>query len=1087
MNILKIYKTQLTPARNALLDNIEAYLEAIENPPAYYTGKDELTYVDNDFQFIKPDLDITIKINLPRNNNNLFDSIGNYAKVEQKQDDGFSAVWYYFIIGSRWTAQSTLELSLSLDTINTFGEYLLNSDNWSDKTNITREHKDRFTQLRSGNFIKKVDRVSEEITVPYLIKQNDTIIEEPNSSGTPEWYLVYKTANAAISEGGAQASENNLKCYVYPKTKIPFQQTPGGNAVDFIKTPADFEPGKIYGIITGGVQFNDILIRGKYQNSGGIFGSTLYWGHDENDQYNGWSEVRITGRVRVGDTFERLGVNYTCYAVVWYKNTDLLGEGYLNLPIGLFRSNEDDKTYYCIYVNTFNEDIINKYVFIGKAVGQIWGDFAQAFFEEPVGPGVVGDDSAVYWWSLYNDTTTTEDGIFSNRNIDTNWARNGIIFNEGNLQFDNEVPYICAIEYENKTPTVYQLNAGSNWYINGSAGITNYLASLDTIDRTDSKLVKIIALPYCPTAITVISGSLNSDNYIISYDPNILTTEIVSIGEVNYTALYYNNLSKAFGKDLLPIDFDFAADNSILEYYYNNEISERNMANEPKLQHSTFYKDTFVYDNVNKVIRREDIDANDKLIRITPYYQPTNTLTSTILFDFNIDNASYTNITDWDQVLISTRSNELPIYNNDYLNYMRYGYGAEKSALESTAEAQRQAYTTDAVLGIAGGTVGGALSGAAIGAKFGGVGAVPGAIVGAVVGLVSSIAKTSSAINTTETNIANAQRSLAAKVDEKRNSAATVQSGFSSVDLMSKYTGNRLHLMTYDTPEILKDAVYDRLYYCGYASPTQGKPVLDSRLLFNFIQADPTFIDESTNVYNYYLADIKDRFNTGITIYHDVSEYLPTLDTTELMYDFKQQFENWETFEKILPDNYTVSNLTFAGPYVRTITHSETEYTSKFIPSSNNNYRYKLTYTLPGNEIEYEYPYASAFDLANGYTLSTQINYTDFTNRNINVENGTIISVRLTDISGEWADSEPVYLTVNNTIKTSEGSFIPYIKYDGYYIWRSLNNSDYYYASTSLTPTRGSEVYEAYQHQDDTWEIDFGANHTITSAEGFSR
>ena len=101
MNILKIYKTQLTPARNALLDNIEAYLQAIENPPAYYTGKDELTYVDNDFQFIKPDLDITIKINLPRNNNNLFDSIGNYARVEQKQEDGFSAVWYYFIIGSR--------------------------------------------------------------------------------------------------------------------------------------------------------------------------------------------------------------------------------------------------------------------------------------------------------------------------------------------------------------------------------------------------------------------------------------------------------------------------------------------------------------------------------------------------------------------------------------------------------------------------------------------------------------------------------------------------------------------------------------------------------------------------------------------------------------------------------------------------------------------------------------------------------------------------------------------------------------------------------------------------------------------------
>lgn len=101
MNTLKIYKTQLTPARNALLDDIEAYLSKIENPPDYYTGKDQLTYIDNDFQFVKPDLDITIKINLPRTNNNLFDSIGNYARIEQKQDNGTSAIWYYYIIGSR--------------------------------------------------------------------------------------------------------------------------------------------------------------------------------------------------------------------------------------------------------------------------------------------------------------------------------------------------------------------------------------------------------------------------------------------------------------------------------------------------------------------------------------------------------------------------------------------------------------------------------------------------------------------------------------------------------------------------------------------------------------------------------------------------------------------------------------------------------------------------------------------------------------------------------------------------------------------------------------------------------------------------
>jgi hypothetical protein len=102
MNILKIYKTQLTPARNALLDNIEGYLEAIERKSLLsYTGKDQLTYTETDFQFVKPDLELTIKINVPKNNNNLFDSIGNYARIEQQQNNGETSIWYYFIIKSK--------------------------------------------------------------------------------------------------------------------------------------------------------------------------------------------------------------------------------------------------------------------------------------------------------------------------------------------------------------------------------------------------------------------------------------------------------------------------------------------------------------------------------------------------------------------------------------------------------------------------------------------------------------------------------------------------------------------------------------------------------------------------------------------------------------------------------------------------------------------------------------------------------------------------------------------------------------------------------------------------------------------------
>lgn len=931
-----------------------------------------------------------------------------------------------------------------------------------------------------------------------MLKQNDIIIEEPNSSGTPEWYLVYKTTNPAISESGSGAAENNLKCYIYPKTPVAWQKTPGATGIEFSKTPNDFVDLTIYGITDGGVKFNNVLIKGKYLDEADFYGSTM--GLDTPALSNQmFAERLISGEVNVGDTFTAENNNYTCYAVVWYKNQLILGEDYLSLPMGLFKSSNksDNNIYYgfkASYSYKLNNTTYNdtKWVIARKMLGISVGEVGsmQWLTTKITGEIVLADNAFTpvnYIEQNWADSELTDDDIsFGKKLLDSNWARNAFIFNEGTLHFTDKVSAIYSLPYENKTPTTLELNSGEVYFRNGLAGTTSYISHIDFLDRADPTLVKILALPYCPTAIQLASGSLNSENYTITFDTNIVASE-QDPTHPEYNRLYYSNLGNTFGKDLLPVGFDFSANDSILDYYYNNEIGKKDISNESKLYNSNFYKDTFVYDNVNKVIRREDITTTDKTVNITPYYQPTNTLTSTMLFNFKVNNGSYNNITDWDQVLISTRNNELPIYNNDYLNYMRYGYGAEKDALESTAEAQRQAYTTNATLGIVGGTFGGAVSGAALGAKFAGVGAIPGAIIGAVVGLVSSIAKTSSAINTTETNIANAQKSLAAKVEEKRNSAATVQAGFSSVDLMTNYTGNRLHLMTYEMPDILKDAVYDRLYYCGYSCPTQGKPSLDSRLLFNFVQAEPTFIDEATSVYNYYLTDIKDRINTGITIYHDASEYLSTLDTSELMYDFKQQFENWETFEKILPDNYTVSNLAFAGPYVRTITDTTDTHTARFVPSANNNFRYKLTYRQPGSNVELTYPYSSNFDFSRGYTLSTNINYTDFENRGITVENGTIISVRLIDITGEWADSEPVYLVVNNTIKTEQGSFVPYTKYDGYYIWKSLTLTDYYCASNSLTPLRGSEIYEAYQGQDDTWEIDFGANHTITSAEGFSK
>ena len=1047
-NSIKLYYTQLTPERNALLDlkntteytgynfnrapfvhcqydysGIEQYLAS---GPAWDGGDPVLTYYDVNFQFIKPALDITIKIDTSKNagyNNLTYNcNVGNYVRIIQKNgatsvgpidpqtneyiasDDHRSpyitklsddvAVWYYFIIDQKWVSQNTIELQLSLDTLNTFGHWLLNEYNWSDKTSIIREHINRYEEV-NGQFIKKIDRVGEDISIPYLLETNNVNIEEPNSTGTAEWYLVYKTDNAAMSEDSESlVSNNSLKAYIYPKTSIVYQQQAGIPGSTFIQTPSTLTATPaIYGITTGSVSFSNLAVYPKYFS----YGSNLIHYHPTPaaGSYNSFnSGATITGHVGAGDTFSVGNKTYTCFAVVWFKNRDITGDSsWVDLPIGLFRCNTDDKVHYALYINSINNMTINKWCFRERQAIYEFGwkyivvfcpeEFTYNFTEGAIKP--------------LQDSSYRSDN-WATSQYDTNWTRNSLYFKSGTLTFTADTQKVYNLSYEVKTPTASGLNSGHVFKENGSAGSTGRVSSIDLIDRTDSKLVKILALPYCPTEISISSGSIESGNYTISFDANIVELEDGTGDEQGYKLIRYKNVQNTFGKYLNYVNFNYKATDEFLEYYYSfggydsepdpdynfRKVQLKNIDNEPKLLNSDYYKDLFIYDSVNKCIRREDILPDEEIVAINTYYQPTNTLTSSLLFKFETDGGSYSEITPWDNILISSRNNELPIYNNAYLNYMRYGYNAEQTNLNASAEAQRQAYTTSTILGVAGGTVGGAGTGAAMGAKFGGVyGAIAGAIVGGTIGLATSIAKSASAIKTTETAIANAQRSLNSKIEALQNTAITIQGGASAVDLMTNYSDNRLHYATYEVPELMKEALYDRFYYCGYAHPIQERPKLWGRVSFNFVQCEPVF--DWAYPYGYqttgspiqnYIEDIKERFRTGVTVYHTPeaswSIFVEGLSSFCDIYDFEQKYENWEIQSSLPIYDYIPENLiwkisayaTDEQKYLLSYewTDSLDPEVQQYKPAADNSYRYEPWYA--------DDLLTSQEDKDNGYTLT---------------------------------------------------------------------------------------------------------------------
>lgn len=122
-SILKIYRTVLTPARNALVDDMLYYLE----------NEAELYHEEPNFQYQKFALDMNITVLLSQAElSNQF--VGNYVSI--LQDD---KVWYYFVMSYEWKSPNALQLKLSIDSVNTFrDDFTL-----TDKTTIDRQHMNR--------------------------------------------------------------------------------------------------------------------------------------------------------------------------------------------------------------------------------------------------------------------------------------------------------------------------------------------------------------------------------------------------------------------------------------------------------------------------------------------------------------------------------------------------------------------------------------------------------------------------------------------------------------------------------------------------------------------------------------------------------------------------------------------------------------------------------------------------------------------------------------------------------------------------------------------------------------------------------
>ena len=701
---LTFYQCEITPEKNCVVDDITGYLSSLT------------PLVVENFQYIKLDLDLYIKVNSSQVNVPKF----NYNYVSVKNED-VEKVFYYFIIGSpKWISQNTIQLQLSLDTLNTFRYDLI----WTNKTNITRQHKDRFnttyTTTAQGKVLhRKIDNYDEGFTP---VKYYDSGESIRLSNADYDWYLVYRN-----KEDLNTSSTVPMNCFCCASEEINLNIS-----VDYT-----------------GIQFSNYNV-----------GDSLYVFSNDNAQF----------------TTTINGTNYTIGGSSQYKGIAFVKRSVNNVAYLLRESD--------------------------------------AVLTAPIG------DSAL------TDVTAT---------VNVKVCRG---FDPGSDTSIYNYYYILGqVDARNySTITVGQTSAT--------------LLSINSVDRTDTRIVKIIKMPYAPFTLDFSLGKLNipagwtySGGYLLLND---LNTEFLNIVEGNDDLSSYVNLT------VVPNDIGKNKDNDI-KY-------------ESKLYNSNYFSLKYIYDSFEKEFLLERYNTNSAFPGVRIDFKQSNNISSNAVFRFVPMNATYKEPTLYGQFLNVNRQNEVALYNSDYLNYIRNGYNYDKKAKALQLGA-----------GLAG--IGLGLVGAAASAFLPAAGIVGAA--GAISFATSALSSISSVINTSISN----ELALQQKLENNKRSAASV-SNTEDLNLLSYYNGNRLIKYTENINDNIKKSIYDLFRLTGYACNDYAVPVVNSRLYYNFLQCKADIEETDWTYGKAFLDDIKAKYEIGVTYFHRV-------DGT---YDWRQRKENFETW-----------------------------------------------------------------------------------------------------------------------------------------------------------------------------------------------
>lgn len=428
------------------------------------------------------------------------------------------------------------------------------------------------------------------------------------------------------------------------------------------------------------------------------------------------------------------------------------------------------------------------------------------------------------------------------------------------ISFNTDITYYISSSQLNN-PSINDIEALSSATLTINDSLFPFY-DINKLNRTDSKLIKIIKLPYVPTQDINYTASdyFEFNSSIWQYDSNTKMLKLIDLNTKFKSDIVDSNWS-----DVL---FNYISGNS------KSPTALRSIENEYKLYHSDFRYRKINYDSFNLIIYNELLKLSYKTTTTRIEFNCTTTINSRFIFKIvgDIYEVSYT---DYPTTLTIARNNELGLYNSSYINYIRNGFNYDVKNKNRSVGVQ---YGLGAVQIL--GAVGSAISSAYTGG-FG--------VAGAITLGTSAIATLTHAINSQisqETQIQQKLESLKAQANEVESS--------DDVDLLDVYNENRLHAMRYSISDEMKELLFNLFHYTGYKANVVDNITnyINTRYWFNYIQCDLHLINVSKQIPLDIIEEFKNKFRNGITIFHRHDNIIDA--SVDDGYNIKQNLENWD-------------------------------------------------------------------------------------------------------------------------------------------------------------------------------------------------